>query len=157
MRLSRSTATRSGAAAVELALLMPLVAFLLLGVWEVGRMLNISQILSNAAREGARQASTGQNTASQVQTAVLNYLQDAGIPTANVNVTVSDLTSAGTDPANAGQLDQLQVTVTIPFADVRWIALNFIAGSGSQISGSAIWLSLKDQTYPSTVTPPLGF
>ena len=149
--------SRAGTAAVELALLMPLIVILLLGVWEVGRMLNISQILSNAAREGARQASAGQNTSSQVQQVVLNYLQDAGIPTANVTVTTSDLTAPGTDPTNAAQLDQLQVVVTIPFSDVRWIALNFLATSGSQLSGTATWDCLKDQTYPSSTSPPAGF
>ena len=41
---------------------------LMLGTWEVGRMVEVSQILNNAVREGGRSASTGQYTNSQVQT-----------------------------------------------------------------------------------------
>jgi Flp pilus assembly protein TadG len=58
---------RRGIAAVELALLLPFLLMLLLGTWEVGRMLQIQQSLTNAAREGGRQASTGLLTNSQVE------------------------------------------------------------------------------------------
>ena len=50
---------RRGVAAVEAALLLPLALLLMLGTWEVGRMVEVSQILNNAAREGGRSASTG--------------------------------------------------------------------------------------------------
>jgi Flp pilus assembly protein TadG len=69
-------ARRSGVAAVELAFLLPLVLIpLLFGMWEVGRLIECQQVVSNAAREGARAASTGQFTDSQVQTIITNYLQ----------------------------------------------------------------------------------
>src|SRR5262249_8726464 len=78
---------RRGAAAVELALVLPLIIILLTGIWEVGRMVEVQQILSNAAREGARQASTGQITNADVEQVVVQYLNVAGIPTANINTT----------------------------------------------------------------------
>jgi Flp pilus assembly protein TadG len=133
---------RRGVAAVEFALLSPLLVFLMLGLWEVGRMIEINQILSNAARVGARQASTGMNTSTDVQTAVTDYLQAAGLPTGHATVTVS------ADPTTANQGDQIQVTVTIPFSDVRWIALNLVSSSSSTLSGTAVWYSLKDNPYP---------
>lgn len=87
---------RSGIAVVETAvLLLPLFIFTLFGVWEVGRLLQAHQIVSNAAREGARQASTGQRSSStnhpeipfnadyEVQKAVANYLQNSGLPLTN--------------------------------------------------------------------------
>ena len=61
---------RRGVAAVEAALLLPLALMLMLGTWEVGRMVQVGQILENAAREGGRSAATGQNTNSQVQQTV---------------------------------------------------------------------------------------
>jgi Flp pilus assembly protein TadG len=146
-----------GAAAVELALLIPLILALLLGTWETGRLIEVNQILDNAAREGARQASTGQLTNSQVQQVVVNYLQHAGLPTQNVVVTVTNLTAPGTDALNATQLDQLQVHVRIPFSDVRWSALSLFAGASTQINAEATWFCLKDQNYPTTVTSPAGF
>ena len=46
-------------AAVEFAMILPVILTLLLGIWEVGRMIEIQQILYNAAREGGRQAAYG--------------------------------------------------------------------------------------------------
>ena len=54
---------------------------LLLGTWEGSRMIEVATDSKQCRREGARQAASGQLTASQVQTVVTNYLQDAGLPT----------------------------------------------------------------------------
>ncbi|HWA99735.1 MAG TPA: TadE family protein, partial [Pirellulales bacterium] len=50
---------RRGAVAVEAALLLPVLVTLMLGVWEVGRMIQVYEILDNAVREGARVAAGG--------------------------------------------------------------------------------------------------
>ena len=155
LRTARPTG-RPGAAAVEFALLSPLIVALLLGVWEVGRLIQVNQILSNAAREGGRQAATGQNSAAQVQTVVTNYLNNAGVPSGHAVVSVTDLTTGG-DPTAATQGDQLQVTVTIPFNDVRWVALSLIASPATTLTGKATWTCLKDQPYPSAPGVPQGW
>jgi len=147
---------RRGVAAVEMALLAPLILYLLLGLWEVGRMIEINQLLSNAAREGGRQASTGLNDSTAVQTVVTNYLKNAKLPTGNVTVTVTNQTS-GADPTAATQLDQMEVKVSIPFADVQWIALSLISSPGTTLTGKATWSSLRDQPYPGNATVPAGW
>jgi Flp pilus assembly protein TadG len=48
-----------GAAAVELALVLPLILLILLGTIEFGRAWNVRQTLVDAAREGARVAAVG--------------------------------------------------------------------------------------------------
>lgn len=64
-----------GAAAVEFALVLPLVLLLVCGIVDFGRMLNIQITLSAAAREGARwealrmPTTTGVSTSSRVATA----------------------------------------------------------------------------------------
>jgi Flp pilus assembly protein TadG len=153
---SRKAQPRRGAAAVELAMLSPLLVALLLGVWEVGRLIQVNQILSNAAREGGRQASTGLLSNSQVQTVVLQYLQRAGLPTANATVTVTNVTSSSRDATAAQQLDQFRVTVTVPVADIKWVALSLVTTSSSNLSATTVWYSLRDQDYPGTITPPSG-
>src|SRR3954447_16616528 len=56
----RVPSSRAGAAAVEFAVVLPLIFLLLLGTWEVARLVQVHAILSNAAREGARLAAQGQ-------------------------------------------------------------------------------------------------
>ncbi|MGH7227021.1 MAG: TadE family protein, partial [Gemmataceae bacterium] len=41
---------RHGVAAVEFALCMPVIALIMLGVWEVGRIVQVSNVLLNSAR-----------------------------------------------------------------------------------------------------------
>ena len=146
---------RHGAAAVELALLIPLILALLLGTWEAGRLIEVNQILDNAAREGGRRASTGALTNAQVRQEVLDYLQNAGLPVANAVVTVQNLTSPSTDVRDATQMDQIRVAITLPFNDVRWIALYLVTDSTTNITADSVWYSVKDKDYPSLADPPI--
>jgi Flp pilus assembly protein TadG len=152
----RPKANRRGIAAVELAVLLPLLVTFFVGIWEIGRLVEIEQVLSNAVREGARQAATGQYNATAVQQIVTQYLASAGIPTGNVVVTVSDLTNAGTDPSQAQYLDILQVSVSIPFNDVRWCLLSTVTSSSTTITAQVQWMAMVDQSYPNLPTPPVG-
>ncbi len=162
LRSPRST-PRSGTAVVEFAVVMMfLVPLLLYGLWEVGRVVEVSQILDNAVREGGRQASTGQLSDVQCMAVVREYLQNEGLPTTNVVVTVTNLGFPGNpappdnNPQNATDLDQIQVVATIPFQDVQWINIHLITGPGYVLSEGAVWSSMKDRAYPVPLPPP-GF
>jgi Flp pilus assembly protein TadG len=152
----QSRDARRGIAAVEFAVLLPLLVTFFVGIWEVGRLVEIQQVLSNAAREGARQAATGQYNAAAVQTIVTQYLAAAGVPTGNVVVTVNDLTNPGTDPTQAQYLDTLQVNVSIPFNDVRWCLLSVVTSSATTITSKVQWTTMVDKAYPNLPTPPVG-
>ena len=108
-------AARRGAAAVELALILPLLMTFLFGIWEVGRFLDAMQTLQSAVREGARQAAAGARldpvsgqltkvyatpqgadpttgvVPPDVETAVKNFLARQGCATANVTVAFANL------------------------------------------------------------------
>jgi Flp pilus assembly protein TadG len=142
-------------AAVELALLLPVVVALLLGLWEVGRLIEVQQLLTNAAREGARQATTGSFTNSEIQAVVTNTLAAEGLPTANVQVTVQDLTN-NVDVSNATYLDTLQVTVTIPCQDIQWSLLSLIVNPGDVLSINVTWTTMVDKSFQGFTEPPAG-
>jgi Flp pilus assembly protein TadG len=72
-----SKARRPGVAAVEFALCLPLLLLILLGLWEVGRMTEVQQVMWNSAREAARDASLGQDNLQTVATNLTTYLQSA--------------------------------------------------------------------------------
>ena len=150
---------RCAVAAVELAVIIAFVAILLVGLLEVGRMVQVEQILCNAAREGARKASTGFNSYSDVQATVANYLTNAGITNqTGLTVTVYDVTQSNSgpnfDPSTASYLDQLQVNVTLPYSNVQLAPLPIAPNTA--ISAKAVWYSNQAQAYPTTITPPSG-
>jgi Flp pilus assembly protein TadG len=72
-----SALRRAGVAAVEFGFLAPVIAGLVLGVWEVGRIVELSNILWNGARESARDASLVQDNLSTIASNLLTYLQAA--------------------------------------------------------------------------------
>jgi Flp pilus assembly protein TadG len=158
MRHKPKTLThRRGTAAVELAFVLPILLVLLYGVWEVGRLIELQQIMSNAAREGGRQAALGIVTNAQIQTDVMNYLKNAGVPTQNATVTVTNVTEPGVDASQAAQMDQLTVTVTVPVQDFSWIMIGYIIPSGSNLSSQAVWYSMQNTTYPAPADPPINY
>lgn len=155
--LRRFRQPRRGVAAVEMALLIPILLGLLLGCWEVGRVLHIQQMLSNAAREAGRQASAGQLSQAQAEQVARNYLDTAlgsGF-TASVTATVTNK-SGGSDPTGATQMDKFEIEVSIPFNDVSWTVLSILPTPPDKLKGRTYWFSVKDMAYPSTINPLPG-
>jgi Flp pilus assembly protein TadG len=153
----RRSRARRGIAAVEAALVFPLMVTLLLGTWEVSRLVEVYQIVNNAVREGGRQAAAGQVSNSAVQQVVLNYMKNAGLPTTHATVTVSDLTTPGTDATNAAELDMIQITASIPFSDVRWLAAMLVTNSSTSVSVTSVWWSNNNQNYPTNISVPQAY
>ncbi len=134
---------RSGAAAAEMALVMNFIMVpLLISLWEMGRVVQVTQIVANSAREGARMAAqantinqTGTPTqikasvwpnptqAPNVEAAVMQYLAAAGLNRLtydDVEVVFTFLDSppgaipGATEPFQGvkGQLFSVKVTIT---------------------------------------------
>ena len=145
-----------GMATVELAVVLPLLVALFLGMCEVGRALNATISLQSAVAVGGRLASIGQATNAQVKQSVLANLTAADIPLTNAVVTVSNLTQPGVDVSIASTLDKLEVTVTVPFKDVKWGASGFIMKDAALVSGSATFCSALVNPYPTDISAPAG-
>jgi len=87
MRVLRNLALgREGSQLVELAFVLPLLAVMIVGIFDFGEAYNLKQKLNNTAREAARFAA-GQNSASSlndtdvaaIPQVVNSYLQNAGL------------------------------------------------------------------------------
>jgi Flp pilus assembly protein TadG len=75
-----------GQAVLELALLAPLLMLVVVGLVHIGWALNVHQIITTAAREGARVGTRAGATEAAMRATVLNVCRDAGLETENVVV-----------------------------------------------------------------------
>lgn len=67
---------RSGAAAVEFALVLPIFLLLLFGIIQFGSVLFLHNNMVNAAREAVRRMSVAEMTEAEAEAYVQNYLAD---------------------------------------------------------------------------------
>lgn len=122
MRMSNHP--RRGVAAVEFAVIAPLLFLLILGIAEFGRMMMVQQILTNGAREGARKAVLPSASPADGASAVASYLANAGIQGSTCQATQNG--------------EAVTVTVQVPYVRVTWLP-----------SGALQWL--KDTTLTARV------
>jgi Flp pilus assembly protein TadG len=94
---------------MEFALILPVMAALIFGAIDFGRMLWFQEVLVNATREGTRQGTLffSGNGQAEIQAVVAQALNNGGVPTTGLNVGV---TGVGTGTGNP-----LTVTSTIPW------------------------------------------
>jgi Flp pilus assembly protein TadG len=101
---------QDGQALVELALVLPILLILVLGVFEFGRAWNRYQVITDAAREGARVCVVGSQQswpADTVDKAVQRALNNAGIALPAGQPQVIGYQAGLGTPCN--------VSITIPF------------------------------------------
>jgi Flp pilus assembly protein TadG len=119
---------RRGAAAVEMAFVLPVFITVVLGIIELGRGMMIGQLVTNAAREATRLAIIDGCTDSQVTTAAKSSLNStAGVSTGSVSVSIS-VTGAGSSVSTAQPRDLISVTVSVPYSAVSWLPPKYMAG-----------------------------
>ena len=128
-RTARNTPRDRGAAAVEFALLLPMLLLLVFGIIDFGRALNAQITLTQAAREGARLDALGQPNPN-----VVSRTQAAATGLNPVNVTVTSC------PVNAGAGVNAVVRASYKFTfvtPVASIARMFGSSFGSTITLTA--------------------
>jgi Flp pilus assembly protein TadG len=73
--------SEKGAALIEAAVTVPIILLISVGIFEFGRAYQTQQVLTNAAREGARLAVIEGSTDADVRTRVNAYLTGGGLKT----------------------------------------------------------------------------
>jgi Flp pilus assembly protein TadG len=128
-RQGGSRLARTGAAAVEFAIVAPIFFMLVIGIIEVGRAIMVQQVLINASRVGARRATMLSSSSSAVLSSVSEYTTGVGVPTVTTTVTPN--------PATAAAGTAITVSTSVNFANVSWLPAPWFMG-GKVLSSSAV-------------------
>ena len=89
----------AGQSLVEFAILVPVLMGVVIGIFEFGRAWNVDQVLTNAAREGARLAVIGTSTEGNVLEAVETALTNASLDPSVATISVDGMEDAFGSPA----------------------------------------------------------
>jgi Flp pilus assembly protein TadG len=162
--IRRRTPVRRGVAAAEVALITAVFMVpMVIGIWEIGRLIQVQQIVSNSAREGARLAAQGytlnnagvptqvtvSSGAYNVNDFVYQYLYGAGLTNlakTDVTVTFQFLAPpAVTEPYEGIKGQPFAVSVRIPWDKVRWINLGII--NPTEVKFRVTWQMLNDDKF----------
>lgn len=100
-----------GAAAVEFAIVAPLLLLILLGLVDLGRLFFVEVSLAGASREGARAAAVGRPSAQ------VNAVVQASSPGVARISSLGDVTSITVQPVPCSSGANASVVVSVPF---RW-------------------------------------
>lgn len=161
--------TRNGVAAAEFAFVLPLLLLFLMGTWELGRIIQVQQVMVNAAREGARIAAQGQiinlsGTYTQIQVTsgtpnvtqtVKDYLKGTGITDMTgvlVDFQFLNGNTGSTQPWQGTKNQRYSVTVTVPYNNVRITTLNLL--NFTNLVARADWVSMADDPFTINTTIP---
>lgn len=136
--------TRRGSAAVEAAVLLPLLMLLLLGVCELGWYVHCAQAVNNAARQGARTAVDCENSNAEVEGAVHSALSNSlNVSAEAVSVRMSRINSDGTeqyqvmDLSENEQGDAIRVWVSVDYGEIGFVT-NMLGLDGGELSSYAV-------------------
>jgi Flp pilus assembly protein TadG len=137
----RHDPTRRGAVIVEMALVLPIFLALVLGIIEFGRGLMVGQLVTNAAREGARKAILDGSTNSDITATIQSFLAtSANVSTADITVTITVTPAPGnSNPGNniaaCQSKDLITIKAQVPFDKVALLAGKYL--NGKMLTGQA--------------------
>lgn len=114
----------------------PLLFLLVLGMIEFGRMLMVQQIVTNAAREGARKAVLPGATESQVKDTIDTYLTNSGIKGHSRKVTPN--------PRAASPNSPITVSVSVPYEKVSWLPIGAVKWLGDKQLTASVDMRKED-------------
>ncbi|MHA7178745.1 TadE/TadG family type IV pilus assembly protein [Arthrobacter sp. MDB2-24] len=122
-----------GAAAVEMALVLPVLILLLLGIMEFGRAFNAQVTLTNAAREGVRVMSISKDPGlARSATATAGQMLNPLLTDSNIAISVPGATTSNPCPAGSTST----VTITYTLSTLTGIAGPFaMTGKGVMLCG----------------------
>ena len=124
----RRPRARRAVAAVEFAVVLPLIALLVTGTFEVGRAIMVRQALNDAARKGCRTGILPGQANAAITGDVNDVLTENSIAPSDATVAIQ-VNGQTVDARTAQQKDQLSVKVSLPYAKAAWTPLFFFSNT----------------------------
>jgi Flp pilus assembly protein TadG len=122
-----------GSAMVEAAITIPLLLVLMVGIFEVGRAYQTWQVLTNAAREGARVAITPTSTAANTTELIRQYMTDGQL--SNSATAVVNVNKTSSINVNGTAVSASLVTVDYPFSFIMLQPVVRLVAPGATVGG----------------------
>ena len=119
---------RCGSAAVEFAIIAPILALLLLGIFEVTRAVQVKNYLTDAARSSCRIAIQSGKNNQNVTDNISAILAADGVNAAYATSTIL-VNGQNVDVNTAKKYDQIAVKISIPISRVTWVPLFYFTSS----------------------------
>jgi Flp pilus assembly protein TadG len=131
-RVRRLVRGRDGAELIEFALVMPLLMLVMAGILDAGFLFNNYQVVTNAAREGARVAAIPGWVEDDVKARVNAYVTGAGLQAGSVTTTVEPVAiQVGNRSINA-----VKVSVAYPYTYMILEPISRLVPGGTPLAGS---------------------
>ena len=122
-----------GAAMVEAAITIPLLLVLMVGIFEVGRAYQTWQVLTNAAREGARMSITPGSTPANTTALIRQYMADGQL--SNSATAVVNVDKGGSINVAGTAVSASLVTVDYPFTFIMLQPVVRLVAPGATVGG----------------------
>ena len=132
--LKRAARSERGSVLLEMAMTLPLLLLVSVAIFELGRAYQTQQILTNAAREGARMAVLPDASAPNIETRVRQYMTQGQL--SNVSSATVNITSTALIPMGAANVSASVVTVNYPFVFTVLAPVARLVSSSSTIPGA---------------------
>lgn len=140
IELSKSRASinrhhpRTGAALVEAALVLPVFFMAIVGIVEFGRGMMVTQLVTNTAREAARQAILdGSTNAEIISFAETTLAGAASADVADIEVSIAvqpalGSAATGNNLSTTEAYDLITVEVSVPYDKISFFTGNYLGG-----------------------------
>ena len=112
--------SRRGASLIEFALVAPVFILLVMGIIELGRVLMVQHLMTNAARQGCRVGVIGGTSTQTISSKSLQALSSQGVPSVQATVQVNH---GSADASTAKSGDEVTVIISAPMSAISWVPL----------------------------------
>lgn len=128
-----NSSSRRGTAMVELAIVLPFLLLLLLGIIEMGRVMMLHQVTTNACREAVRRAIIPGMTTDQVRSVAASYLDAGSISPTGREILILNESGVAAQVESIQSHEAVTVEIHVPYANNTW--------GFSRITGNSIAVS----------------